>query len=130
MSSRTRNRRRPARSNALKVGEPAGAPVYTGSIEPGVPVRVHVMSFDSDRITERDAFDSADIGAYTASESVTWVNLDGVHQPEAVKAVCAAFDVHPLWVEDIVNPASRSKTELLDGQVLWSLEVRAWQGEP
>ena len=112
-----RQRRRRAKKQAMKRGSPPGTPTYTGEAR-NEPVEVRVIDFDEDGVRELDAFDTATLAAYKTKDTVTWVNLDGIHQVEEVQAICRAFDVHPLWVEDIVNHASRSKAEMLDDRVM------------
>lgn len=118
MSSNRRHRRRRANKQAQKRGLPPGTAVYTGDIEPGTPIEVSVIDFDAERVEELHASDAAQLPAFDSTESVTWLNVDGIHEVERVQAVTQAFGVHPLWVEDIVNPHSRPKTEVHEGRLL------------
>ena len=50
-----------------------------------------------------------------ASPGVTWINVMGVADAEAVEAMGAAFGLHPLVQEDLVHTTQRPKLEVYDG---------------
>jgi magnesium transporter len=110
----TRTQRR--RHRSTKVGAPPGTPIYTGESS-DAPVHVRVIDYNEANAHEHDAFRTEELRKYRDDTSVTWINLDGIHQVDQVQAVCKAFDVHPLWVEDIVNPHGRPKVDQIDDQV-------------
>jgi magnesium transporter len=66
---------------------------------------------------------------YRNSDTVTWVNMVGVHEVEAVQAVCHALQIHPLWIEDIVNPHGRPKVDSLEGLVFVVARMMVPEGE-
>jgi len=43
--------------------------------------------------------------------AVTWINIDGLHQVEAIAKIGQHFGLHPLVLEDIVNTEQRPKLE-------------------
>jgi magnesium transporter len=45
---------------------------------------------------------------------VSWVDANGIHDVETVTALCSAFDIHALSVEDILDPEGRAKAEYYD----------------
>ncbi len=114
---RARRRRNQARRNASMRGLPPGTPVYTGEIE-GTPVEVSVLDYSADDVSAPEVSDSGRLARYAGTTTVSWIDLVGIHQVDEVTAVCRAFGVHPLWIEDICNPSSRAKTDRMDDQVL------------
>jgi magnesium transporter len=114
----SRARRRRSRAAALKQGLPPGTPVYAGEELPDVAVAVRVMDYSAAEVQESDALRTDELKPHRDSPTVTWINLDGIHQVEQVQAVCRTFGVHALWVEDILNPSSRPKTEVMDDKIL------------
>lgn len=44
-------------------------------------------------------------------KQITWIDVDGVHQPEIVEEIGTLLDIHPLVLEDILNTAQRPKME-------------------
>ena len=47
--------------------------------------------------------------------TVTWINVDGLHQVELVENLCKYFEVHHLITEDILNTDQRPKIEEFEG---------------
>ncbi|MCK6514821.1 magnesium/cobalt transporter CorA [Myxococcota bacterium] len=45
------------------------------------------------------------------AEETVWINVDGIHQVEVVTTICGAFGVHPLAIEDLLNPNTRTKVD-------------------
>lgn len=86
-----------------KAGQAPGTPIYAGAPREG-QAAVRWISYGPDAIAEGD-------GA-APSAPVVWTNLVGVHDAVAVRDLCAAHSVHPLAVEDALNPAGRPKAEL------------------
>ena len=112
-----RAQRRRSRNLAAKRGAPPGTATYTGDIT-GVPVVVEIIDYDPAGVRELSACDSEALRAYADPSTVTWINLIGIHEVDSVQAIAKAFDVHALWIEDVLNPSSRAKTEMLENRVL------------
>jgi len=45
---------------------------------------------------------------------VTWINVDGVHDPDIIDSFGDHFGIHPLVLEDIMNTSQRPKLEDFD----------------
>jgi len=45
------------------------------------------------------------------TSEITWINVDGVHEPELVQIIGQKFSLHPLSIEDILNTSIRPKQE-------------------
>jgi magnesium transporter len=112
-------RRRSKKSGdaAVKRGLAPGVAVFTG--EPTEQqVRVWVIRYTERELDEREQVAVEDCARIERGVGVTWVNVDGVHQVEVVSAVCRHFGVHPLALEDILNPGTRPKIEAYEDHVL------------
>ena len=57
------------------------------------------------------------------SPSVSWVNLDGIHDISVVEALGKAFDLHPLALEDILNTGHHPKVEEFENFLLIILKM-------
>ncbi|MBN1898636.1 MAG: magnesium/cobalt transporter CorA [Spirochaetes bacterium] len=55
--------------------------------------------------------------------TVTWINIDGLHQTEVIEKICNNFKVHPLTIEDIVNTSQRPKMEAFDDYLFIVLKM-------
>ena len=125
MARSARRKRRASRT--VKQGLPPGAPVYVGE-DRDDPIHVEVLHYDPHRFTEARGSTPADLAALTAGRAITWVNVDGLHDARLVEQTARAFQVHPLWIEDLLNATTRPKVERLGGQLLViarTLEVAA-----
>jgi magnesium transporter len=45
---------------------------------------------------------------------VAWINIDGLHDTDLVKAAGQAFDIHPLVLEDVLDTGQRPKFEAFE----------------
>ena len=111
-----KRRRRSAASSALRRGQPPGAGGYMGEGR-DEPVRVAVMEYGPGGYEEGGSATAPELARMRTAAGIAWVDLDGLHDREAIDAVCAAFDVHVLQREDLLNPTSRPKVEDLGDHV-------------
>ncbi|MFT4977614.1 MAG: magnesium transporter [Myxococcota bacterium] len=114
--------RRHRRSRHKTQNLPPGSPVYAGS-ERDTPIKVEVMDYSADTLREETITAAGALKPFQGSDSVTWINLDGIHDVAEVQAICRQLAVHPLWLEDILNPLSRTKAESLDGMQFVRLKM-------
>lgn len=55
---------------------------------------------------------------YLDTESITWVDVQGLGNRDILQSLGKVFDLHPLVLEDVVNMAERPKIEDFDDQLL------------
>ena len=117
-------------NRSKKVGLSPGTPVYTGEARTH-EIAVAVLDYGPEGVAERSGLERA-CPPEAGRLGVRWVDVDGIHNPALVSAVCERFKLHPLLIEDILNPASRPKAEEYD-DVLYLLfkavELRREDGE-
>ena len=121
--SRRRTPRRvraPLAPTARKAGLAPGALVYTG-IEGDFEVKAHVTVFDAEGFDERldaplaVALAAIEATAVQPSGRVTWVDVGGVHDLDALRTLGAALGLHALTLEDLAHVGQRPKAEPFDG---------------
>ena len=99
---------RPRRSK--KAGLPPGSPVFLGKKRVD-DVTITVMDYEDGEVHEA-AIDSPEAcRPYLDTDSVTWINVIGLHDAEVLSELGAVLDIHPLVVEDILNTAQRPSLE-------------------
>ncbi|RME24523.1 MAG: magnesium and cobalt transport protein CorA [Deltaproteobacteria bacterium] len=109
-SSRRRRRdRAPARAAARR-GLPPGAGDYVGPPRDH-RIRISIHEYSADHVAESTDASLAAVERARDRPSVTWVDLDGIHDASTVQAIGAAFGLHPLEIEDVLNPSCRPKAE-------------------
>ncbi|MCA9572858.1 MAG: magnesium/cobalt transporter CorA [Myxococcales bacterium] len=126
--ARPRRTRRKKAAGVSKRGLPPGVPVYTGEAR-DTPVSVHMLDYTGDALTEASDPTLERLAACVRPDTVTWIDLDGVHQVDRIQEVAATFTLHPLWVEDLLNPSSRPKAEWLDDRLFVLIRVLSPKGE-
>ena len=94
-----------------KAGLPPGALVHIGQKKLDVQ-RIRVVDYDESRVDEYEVEDiQRQCVTLKEKPTVTWVNVDGLHETEKLKALGDCFGLHPLVLEDILNTDQRPKME-------------------
>ena len=74
-------------------------------------VKITVFDYDEKQFQERAIDNVRKCFPYNKTDSVTWINIDGVHDLDIIRDLGTEFNIHPLILEDIVNTAQRPKME-------------------
>jgi magnesium transporter len=93
-----------------KVGLSPGSLVYVGN-RTDEPVRISIMDYSPDHLDEFSEATAEDIHNCMAKDSVTWINISGIHDMAIVEKIGEMFNLHPLLMEDLVNTHHRSKID-------------------
>jgi magnesium transporter len=72
---------------------------------------IHLIEYDKDHFEEREITDLAELGPQLHRRGVTWINIDGLGDVEALKTIGEQFNLHPLALEDVLDTGQRPKTE-------------------
>jgi magnesium transporter len=103
MAKLTRRRLKPA-------GSPPGTIVYSGE-ERDAPVRITVIDYDETHFQEKEAATVEECFPFKDEPTVTWINIDGIHDVGIVEKIGRHFNVHHLVLEDIVSTGQRPKMD-------------------
>lgn len=76
--------------------------------------RIRIIDFDTDTLLEQELQDIKQAGKYKGTNTITWINIDGLHDLDLIHKVGEVFDLHPLLLEDILNTGQRPKMEEFD----------------
>ena len=100
---------------------PPGAPPGTLLAAPGAsPAAIRVIAYGPNRHEDREVDDVEALAALLDRDlagdwPVVWINVDGLGDLEAVRALGERFGLHPLAVEDVVHNHQRAKVERFEG---------------
>ena len=72
---------------------------------------IQLIEYDGDHIEERDITDISELASHITSEKITWINIDGLGDTEALTLLGEKFNLHPLALEDVLNTGQRPKVE-------------------
>lgn len=105
-----------------KIGLPPGSLVYTGEKHLEKPC-ITVIDYNADHFEEHEA-ESVDACIQNFDkDSITWINIDGLHQVDLIRQIGNHFKIHPLILEDIVHMDQRPKLEDMDSYLFFVLKM-------
>ena len=98
----------------IKRSEKAGLPprtlVHIGH-EYDKATLISLIDYNQDHFQEKLIENIEDTFPFRDSRSVTWINIDGLHDTATIEKIGNHFGLHPLIQEDIVNTEQRTKVE-------------------
>lgn len=110
------------RSISNKAGLPPGTLVHIGSRK-AEHVKITVIDYDKDNFSEKTCRDPAECFEFKSSESVSWINIDGLHDISAISMIGDHFNLHPLLLEDVVSTRQRPRAEEYDEMLFLTLKM-------
>lgn len=113
-----------------KAGLPPGTLVHIGEKKID-KVKITVIDYSEENIEKKiiDNNNIADIYIYKDKPTVTWINIDGLHNMDIIEKIGEHFNLHPLVREDIVNTAQRPKFEDFDQYIFIVLKMLSYNEE-
>ncbi len=104
-----------------------GTLTYVGEAKSS-KVDITVIDYDgADLFEEKLVEDVRNCYDYKEKESVTWLNIDGIHDVRIVKTLGMYFNLHPLLMEDIANTHQRPKVEFYDDNIFVVMKMLTYQ---
>ncbi len=97
--------RRPA-----KAALPPGTVAYVGARKVD-KIGITVLDYGPDGCREDRSASLAELLPHRDSGTVTWIDIDGLHDTDLLQGLGAHFGFHPLVLEDVVNTHQRPKLE-------------------
>ena len=101
---------KPMKKRSKKAGLPPGTLVHIGEKKAETP-RITVIDYDETHFQEKEVKKIEECFIFKEKPTVTWVNVDGLHQVEILEKLGECYGLHPLVLEDILNTDQRPKIE-------------------
>ena len=111
-----------------RAGLPPGSLVHIGE-KRAEEVRITVIDYDEEQFREREIKTIEECFPLKDKPTVTWINIDGVHQTEILGELGNRFGLHSLLVEDILNTAHRPKLEDFEEHLFIMLKMIRYDKE-
>lgn len=73
--------------------------------------RIRIIDYDESQLQEREAKTIEECFPFEEKPTVTWINIDSLHQVDIIEKIGKHFEVYPLVLEDIVNTGQRANME-------------------
>ncbi|MFC1913910.1 magnesium/cobalt transporter CorA [Chloroflexota bacterium] len=93
-----------------KAGLPPGTLVHVGERKVE-KVKITILDYDEAQFEEKEAKTIEESFPFKDKPTVTWINIDGLHEVEIIEKLGSHFGLHPLLLEDILNTEQRPKME-------------------
>jgi len=98
------------RKSSKKAGETPGTLVHIGEVKTN-RVAISLIDYDATNLDEMHGVSAAECLLFKDKPTVTWVNVNGLHDVEIIEKLGKSFDLHPLVLEDIVHTGQRAKVD-------------------
>jgi len=125
MPVKKKAKRKPAPRHSKKVGLPPGTLVHVGE-KKVESVRITLMDYDEQRFEEKQVARIEECLPFRQTPTVTWVNVDGLHEIDAIDKLGKAFDLHPLMLEDVLSTGQRPKFDDFEDHIFVVLKMLSY----
>ena len=120
--------RRLVKRMSRKAGLAPGTLIHVGE-KKAEKVRISLFDYDESSYEEKEVARIEECFPFKDKPTVTWINIDGLHQPEIIEKIGKHFDLHPLILEDILNTGQRPKIEDFENCIFVVLKMIYFDGE-
>jgi magnesium transporter len=101
---------RQIKRRSKKSGLPPGTLVHIGE-KKAETSKITIMDYDETHSQEKEIKKIEECFIFKDKPTVTWMNVDGLHQVEILEKLGECYGLHPLVLEDILNTDQRPKME-------------------
>lgn len=92
-------------------------------------IRIQVIDYDKSKLNESQLEDISQGKEFRATQTVSWINIYGLHDLNFVKKLGEIFELHPLLLEDVLNTDQRPKMEEFDNCLFLVLKMLRYDKE-
>lgn len=100
----------PVKKRSTKTGLPPGVLIHIGEKKVEL-AKINILDYDENQFEEKEARTIRECFPFKDKPTITWMNIDGLHQVDIIEKIGKNFDFHPLLLEDILNTEQRPKIE-------------------
>jgi magnesium transporter len=111
-----------------KAGLPPGTPVHIGE-KRSERTKITILDYDEGHFQEVEIRRVDECFPFRDKPTVTWINVEGIHQVEILEKVGDCFGLHHLVLEDIANTDQRPKMEDYGGYIYTVLKMLYYNDE-
>ncbi|MCL7415908.1 MAG: magnesium/cobalt transporter CorA [ANME-2 cluster archaeon] len=105
-----------------KAGLPPGTLEHVGEKKVET-VKICIIDYDEAHFEEKEAMTVEECFPFKETPTVTWINIDGLHEVNIIEKVGQLFEMHPLVMEDILHTGQRPKCEDFDSYIFIVLKM-------
>ncbi len=105
-----------------KLGQVPGSVIYTGE-RSKEKLFIDAFDYTKEFCNEKELQSVQESFEYKDTDSVTWINLNGLNHVTQIETLGEHYKLHPLVLEDIVNIAQRPKIDEYDDYIFIVLKM-------
>jgi magnesium transporter len=122
MGGKSKRRNAALNRRAKKSGLPPGTLVHIGEKREQA-VLITYMDYDERSFQEKQGAAVEECIPFKDTETVTWINIDGIDDIPIIEKIGKGYDLHPLILEDIVTAGQRPKFDNYDKYIYIVLKM-------
>ncbi|MFO7831158.1 MAG: magnesium/cobalt transporter CorA [Desulfuromonadaceae bacterium] len=104
------------------LGQPPGSAVFIGEQKVS-ETRIKSVCYSPTELDESTIDPAQAWSPGTSGTTLQWLDITGLHNAEAIKAIGTRFNLHPLTIEDILHTGQRPKMEEFDHYLFFVLKM-------
>ena len=105
-----------------KTGLSPGTAMFVGE-QKTEQVKITAIDYDTDQIETTIVNTVEECFPYKDAPTMTWINVDGMHDAGIVERLGLHYGLHPLVIEDILNTRQRLKVDMFDDYLFFVLKM-------
>ena len=121
-------KKRIPKKRSSKAGLPPGTLIYLGE-KKTESVRITYIDYDDQSFQEKQVLNIEECLKFKETPTVSWINIDGIHDVELIEKLGKGFELHPLILEDILSTGQRPKFEDYEQHIFVVLKMLSFDEE-
>jgi len=117
-----------SKKSSQKAGLPPGSLIHIGNYF-GHKIRLSVIEYDEKTIIEEEDVSIEHCLKRMQTPLMTWVQVNGVYDPQIIASIGSRFHLHALILEDVLNTTQRAKLDIYQDQVFLVLKLLQYSEE-
>jgi len=117
-----------AKKSSQKAGMPPGSLIHIGSYF-NHKIRLSLIEYDEKTLIEENDVSVDSCLKRIKTPLMTWIQVNGVYDPNIVASIGSRFQLHALILEDVLNTTQRAKLDTYEDQVFLVLRLLKYADE-
>lgn len=120
-----RQKRKNVKRQSIKSGLAPGTPVFIGERK-REKTRIDIIDYNDVTLNEFPDTTLEQCSDLAHAETVTWINVNGIHDLDMIEALGTHLSLHSLTLEDLVNTYQRPKAEIFPNYLFIVLKMMSY----
>ena len=116
------------KKKSKKVGLPPGSIVHIGN-KRAEKTKITIVDYNEEQFQEKEVKTVKECCPYKEKPTITWINIDGVHEVKIIEELGKIYNFHPLILEDIVDTDQRPKIKDFGDYIFIILKMHYYDKE-